>query len=385
MPCLLPPPPMALGHIDFTQADMKTWLAEVEAAKAAIDIAGTPMILLGANSALAQPFVARALALESVLALVDNARAGRSDHGVPVLDDAGLRDLLAEKPLAIGVLCCSSKEAIAHFTAIWAGHGPLLSFFEAICLWPETARAGQPFAFLKAFADTSLVLNLHHEGRSAFGDTLSRQTFDAIMLYRLTWDAGYLEKVNRPEKAIYFEPDVMPLSQHEVLVDGGAFDGDTVRDFVAKTGGRYDHIHAFELDPHNAAAFVAKTAGIDSLSLYQTGLWDGPASLRLEQRSDNCSRISDTGGLSVPLQALDNMNLGRISLFKLDIEGAEIEALEGARRLIVTHKPKLALSAYHKCDDFATLLAKVRSMRQDYVFSLRHYSQVIFDSVIYAI
>jgi len=383
MPYNLPLPPHSLGQLDFTLPDMRAWLGVVRNRKQAVDIAHRPLILLGGGSVLAQPFVAGAIACGQAVALIDNAGSNHDSAGVPVAGDADLDALFAQNPDAIGVLCCNSKNALAHFKNLWGERGPLLSFFEIVCGWPDDRRAGQPFAFLSAFADEDHILNLHAH-RPEFADTLSRQTFDALMLYRLTWDTGWLEHVNRPEKAIYFEPDVMPLSENEVFVDGGAYDGDTVRDFVAVTGGKYKHVHAFELDPANIAAFYVKTAGIDRLSLHTCGLWHEPAELKLEQHADNCSRISERGGLTVPLDALDNFDLGGVTLLKMDIEGAENEALAGASIIITRSKPKMAISIYHKFDDFLTIPAKLLAMRPDYVFKLRHYSQVIFDSVLYA-
>ncbi len=204
------------------------------------------------------------------------------------------------------------------------------------------------------------------------------------MLYRLTWDGRFLAGIKRPEKAIYFEADVMALGEHEVMVDGGAFDGDTVRDFAARCHGHFDHVHSFEIDPRNAEAFLKGTADIPHVRLHRLGLWSRPGEMGLEARADNCSRLSNSAPVKVQLQALDNLGIGRVSLFKLDIEGAEVEALEGARRTITEYKPKLALSIYHKADDFATILPMVRAMRPDYRFQLRHYSSLIFDTVLYA-
>jgi len=205
------------------------------------------------------------------------------------------------------------------------------------------------------------------------------------MLYRLTWDIRHIAHIAKPEKAIYFEPDVMPLTDHEILVDGGAYDGDTIRDFISKTGGRYDHAHAFEIDPVNADLFTGKMQHAQRVSLHRVGLWNASAEMGIEQRIDNGSRVSQNATVTVPLDAMDNMDLGKVSLIKLDIEGAENQALQGAQNLIAKHKPKLAICAYHKADDFLTILDTLSDLRDDYRLTLRHYSPIIFDSVIYAI
>jgi FkbM family methyltransferase len=376
-------PPFDLGNLDLTSRAFQAWLAEERSRKLALDILHNPLILIGAGSYLALDFVAYIMAKGSVVALVDNARAGQTLSDIPYIGDAALSDLLAVNPEAIGILCCGSENAINHFTRLWGERPqPLLSYFEVISFLPEAATAN--YWFVPAFSDPDQIVALHAKASRVFSDTLSRQTLDAIMLYRLTWDIRHITHIAKPEKAIYFEPDVMPLTDHEILVDGGAYDGDTVRDFIAKTGGNYQHAHAFEIDPVNADLFTGKMQGADRVSLHRVGLWNASAEMGIEQRSDNGSRISQNATVSVPLDAMDNMDLGKVSLIKLDIEGAENQALQGAQKLIANHKPRLAICAYHKPNDFQTILDTLSDLRDDYRLTLRHYSPIIFDSVIYA-
>ena len=372
------------GKLDLTSTAFQTWLTEERARKLALDILHKPLIMIGAGSLLAQDFVTDIIAKGRVIALVDNARTGQTFEDVPYIGDATLGDLLARTPDAIGILCCGSENAINHFTKAWGDRPqPLLSYFEVISLLPDIASRN--YWFVPAFSDPEQIASIHEKASKVFSDTMSLQTLDALMLYRLTWDIRHIARIAKPEKAIYFEPDVMPLTDHERLVDGGAYDGDTVRDFIAKTDGRYDHIHAFEIDPVNADAFAFKTQDIERVSLHRVGLWNQPADMGIEQRIDNGSRVSENATVTVPLDAMDNMDLGAVSLIKLDIEGAENQALEGGRKLIETHRPKLAVCAYHKADDFLTILDTLSSLRNDYRLTLRHYSPILFDSVIYAL
>ncbi|MCL1983378.1 MAG: FkbM family methyltransferase, partial [Clostridiales bacterium] len=70
---------------------------------------------------------------------------------------------------------------------------------------------------------------------------------------------------------------------------------------------------------------------------------------------------------------------------KMDIEGAELMALKGAENIIRSHKPKLAISAYHKPEDVYTLPMLIRSYRNDYKFYLRHYTNSLNETVLYAV
>jgi hypothetical protein len=137
------------------------------------------------------------------------------------------------------------------------------------------------------------------------------------------------------------------------------------------------------MDPGNSEAFRAKTRDIPNVTLHSVGLWSTPAELAFEHRDDNGSRVSAYGSRRARLEPLDASDVGAPTLIKLDVEGAEVEALNGAARLIREHRPKLAICAYHKSDDFVSLIDTVLAIRDDYRFALRHYSPLIYDSVLY--
>jgi FkbM family methyltransferase len=372
------------GQIDFGSSAFAEAIDVWRERKRALNLPSRPLILVGAGSVLAAPFVDGCLKRCNVIALLDNAKAGTESSGVPVIGDGQLRDVLRANPQAIGVLCCGSERALDHFRANWPAGTPLLFYFEVLALWPDVAEAGPSLDFISAFQDLGSVRAAYDSARRHLHDPVSLKTLDAVLLYRLTWAPEVLDGIRKPEKAIYFEPDVMPLHDQEVLVDGGAYDGDTVRDFAAKTHDRYSHIHAFELDPAVAAAFAAKTAHMDRVALHSVGLWSGPATLKLQQRTDNGGRISDAGEAKVDLVALDDIDVGVPTVIKLDVEGAEVNALAGAAATIRRDRPKLAICAYHKHDDLVTLFEAIGSIRDDYRFSLRHYSPLVYDTVIYA-
>lgn len=380
-------PEFELGDVDFDSGPFRKWLAGERARRADLGLLDRPLVLLGSGSDLAQAFVDVMLGWGKVVALVDNARAGGSRQGVPIIGDGELARVLRREPDAAGILCCGSEAAIAHFRALWGRYpAPLVGYFQVIGAWPEGYSAGERLGFLPSFSDEDGIAAAHRSARRVLHDAESRRTLDAICLYRSTWDGAWLSPVARPEKAIYFEPDVMPLHDREVFVDGGAFDGDTARDFHRKTSGRYDQIHSFEIDPENCVAFLAKTRDIPNLTLHEVGLWSVPTELTFEHRTDNGSRVSTSGAEDaqrVRLEPLDNRDVGVPTLIKLDVEGAEVEALNGGSRLIREHRPRLAICAYHKSDDFVKIIDTVMSIRDDYRFALRHYSPIIYDSVLY--
>ena len=69
----------------------------------------------------------------------------------------------------------------------------------------------------------------------------------------------------------------------------------------------------------------------------------------------------------------------RVDFIKFDVEGAELDVLQGATSTIARDKPILAISAYHKWDDFWTLMNFVKSIRSDYEFAMRQYRSSLED------
>ena len=76
----------------------------------------------------------------------------------------------------------------------------------------------------------------------------------------------------------------------------------------------------------------------------------------------------------------------RVTFIKMDIEGAELESLKGAGRIIIREqKPKLAICVYHKKEDIFDIPEYILSLNPKYKLYLRHYTLGEWDTVLYAI
>lgn len=93
-----------------------------------------------------------------------------------------------------------------------------------------------------------------------------------------------------------------------------------------------------------------------------------------------------TPNIDIACAALDDLLLNTaVDFIKLDVEGAEIPALLGGRRLIETHRPTLAISLYHRPDDLWAIPATLDSICPNYRLFIRQHYFNSFDSVLYAI
>lgn len=184
----------------------------------------------------------------------------------------------------------------------------------------------------------------------------------------------------------YFDLPFLPHVQDEVFVDAGCFDGLTVRNFIKWSGGKYREIISFEPDAICLEKCRAVLKDVENLTLENTGLWSSNGILSFHATGGSDSQIAKEGETRITTGMLDEIaGDRRITFIKMDIEGAEKEALIGARNIIRNQKPKLAVSIYHKKEDIWELPELLLEINPEYQFYLRHYSLRDAETVLYAV
>ena len=94
----------------------------------------------------------------------------------------------------------------------------------------------------------------------------------------------------------------------------------------------------------------------------------------------------DSSTYQIEVAAVDEMVGEDITYMKMDIEGAELEALKGAEKQIRKNKPKLAVCVYHKPEDFLEIWGYLKSLVPEYRFYLRHHNAYNgSETVLYAV
>ncbi|MGN0528966.1 MAG: FkbM family methyltransferase, partial [Eubacterium sp.] len=175
-------------------------------------------------------------------------------------------------------------------------------------------------------------------------DELSKQIYTDIIAYKISGKISYLLNSFCDKDSVY--RDILKLSDSESILDLGAYDGDTIREFCDFTGGRYKNITALEPDKKNFKKLCANTEGMDNITLLNMGAWDSRDTLIFAQNAGRNSKLS-AGGTAVDVTDIDSLNLAP-TFIKMDIEGAEMKALEGAKNTISKYSPKLYVCAYHR-------------------------------------
>jgi len=100
---------------------------------------------------------------------------------------------------------------------------------------------------------------------------------------------------------------------------------------------------------------------------------------------DASSSISEIGTTKIKVDYIDNIVDEKVDFIKLDIEGAEQDAIEGAKNTIKNYQPILAICIYHKAEDWYKIPEQVLDIYSDYKIYMRHYMEGIFETVMYFI
>ena len=208
-------------------------------------------------------------------------------------------------------------------------------------------------------------------------DEKSKETFCGYWLGRSSNQFGRFVYADNEQ---YLTAGFIP-NQGGVVIEAGAYDGATAAifsDFGYK-------VYTFEMDKISFDK-AKKLAAEKNFVIENMGLGSYNHEMRYKSNGGEDNRWDNAGNDVAKVVGIDSYvrekKIPRVDLIKLDVEGAELDVLEGAKATIALYKPILALSAYHKLDDFVTLTNFVKSIRPDYEFALRHYpvsSESLFD------
>ena len=281
------------------------------------------------------------------------------------------------------------KEQLQHLRCERIVPYPVL-FWKYWQSMPKEDRLELPQRIMDCAADMRTAYEL-------LADDLSRKEFLGQIRWRCRMDDSCLAPPLAPAD-MYFPQDLFHLLPTEVLVDCGAFDGDSIQTFIDKTRGRFCRIFAIEADAANVSALRQYCASIPAelackitIMPYAVGRHDGK--VRFSADGTTGSRVVVDNGASqeIECRSLDNA-LGYASpalikptFIKMDIEGAEPEAIQGAGKIAANCRPVMAICAYHKCDHLWIIPKLLRAANSDYRMFLRRYAEDCWETVYYAV
>ena len=239
--------------------------------------------------------------------------------------------------------------------------------------------------------DIKKVYSLFHDDRSKkiYVNGLCNRIAPAFS--ELTWEELFCDEEQ------YFYQEYFKFHSNETFVDCGSYTGDTILKFcdIVK---KYKEIWGFELDKDNFDQMVSNLKNIDgSIHLHNCGVWNencvldyGHGSSTNEPSSGISLYKTEPSANNLIQQAqvkrLDDVLKSRnVTYIKMDVEGAEMNALLGAEHIIRTQRPRLSVCVYHKVSDFWQIPLLLNKFNHEYKFVLRHYSKTSCEeTVLYA-
>jgi FkbM family methyltransferase len=181
----------------------------------------------------------------------------------------------------------------------------------------------------------------------------------------------------------------------DTVIDAGGCYGDTALYFAHKAGAE-GRVCSFEFMPNNISVFernLSLNPGLASMiDIVPNPVWSSSGKELFVDGVGPAARIAQTrkDARSVKVETLciddfaEREKLARVDFIKMDVEGAELEALKGAEATIRRDAPKLAVSVYHQLHDMWSIPQWIDSLEMGYRFYLRHFTIHAEETVLFA-
>lgn len=220
--------------------------------------------------------------------------------------------------------------------------------------------------------------------RNLLADDLSKKVFDNILEFYKTGELTLLDNITTDKDEAF---SLLSIGESETYVDLGAYNGDTIDEFLHYTNGKYKHITALEPNAKNYSKLQLHCADMKNLELWQLGAYSHNTTLCFNNKAGRNSAIVSESSTKTPVAAVDTILCGRAATYvKADVEGADFETILGMKNTLKMFKPKLNFSAYHRFEDIFRLPLLISGINPEYKIYLRHHPYIpAWDTNLYCI
>lgn len=220
-------------------------------------------------------------------------------------------------------------------------------------------------------------------------DEESRDTLMNVIRAHLTGERKDFQRAGSGKDDWYLFRSLLAPPAEAVYLDCGAYNGDTVRLFIDTATKGYKRVYAFEPDSAMRERLRDMARADPRIELIEKGVFrdEGSVSFCSDGVFSAIAAEEHAGpAVSIPVTTIDAVLKGqRADIIKMDIEGAEFDALHGAEQTIRAHKPKLAICLYHKVEDMLRIPELVLEYVPDYKLYIRHQSDTYTDTILFAV
>ena len=257
--------------------------------------------------------------------------------------------------------------------------------FNQFLYWGKLSFKEEEFEFFKLKA---FCLKHHIEDFEWFYNNLEDYQSKKVLLATLdnwfNWNFKYLGSVIQNLYDDYFDLDLLSNCHDEILVDLGSYTGDSILSFIDNYGKEsFKKIYCYEINKKNFDMMEKNLCQYDNIVLKLKGVSDKTGFMYVkENEALSACTLNNEGQTKVNLTSLDEDIKEKITIIKSDIEGAEQNALLGAKKHIVNDHPKLLISIYHSNDDIWQIPRMIKEMDSSYKFYIRYHGGPIYSTEI---
>lgn len=216
-------------------------------------------------------------------------------------------------------------------------------------------------------------------------DYRSKKLLLSILQNYYYYDFDLLGEMQEKNYSDYFDLDLIQPTMEEVLVDLGAYTGDTILDFLKIYGEDcYQKIYCYEIATDTFQTLQHNLAPYAKIECRQKAVSDHSETLYIEFNENDASAntVKEQGTTQIPAVSLDEDITDCITMLKMDIEGSEQKALRGSKNHIQREQPTLLLSVYHNLEDLWKIPKMIEEMQPGYHFYLRNHGGNIYPTEI---
>jgi len=273
------------------------------------------------------------------------------------------------------VLALGKRMAFLRNNFIWRSCKPYYHYFFDLRTF-ELFRDDAASFYSENAERVNAVVNM-------LADEKSRRIYMGMIKFRSTHNKKDFPVHPFTEEQYFIKE--LRLGKNEVFIDGGASIGDTIIPFTRRCK-EYKQIIAFEPDPASFEKLKQKYGNNPRITLMNAGLYDKDGEILFDGGKGQASKIADQGDFtdSIQIKTIDGLGLERVSFIKMDIEGAELNALKGAQKTILRDKPKMAICIYHSDEDMINVAEYIHDLVPEYKLYVRQYGFAA-ETVLYAI
>ena len=329
----------------------------------------------------------------AVAGFIDRSAAPGDSHlGKPLFAAASALGDQFDKErdiVVLGFIC--NRQALNSVRSAYQAQGyrNVLYFLNLYALFITGKLAADPSRLFRVTPAVGIRFGQVRERMLRVGalwqDRESRDTYQSFVEAILSGDSeSFAPPSSQPQ---YFVDDIPFRKGYSRFIDCGAFDGDTAL-ALKQHKGKGEAIACFEPDQNNYLLLsrrLNRERAASEQILFPCGVWQQSEMLRFRSGQQSTSGISEGGDTFLQCVSIDQAipDFGP-TFVKMDVEGAEYEALLGAERTLSACRPDLAISVYHRIEHMWEIPLLIQENCGDYRFYLRSHGEYGVETIMYA-